>query len=640
MTCLLFLIYFAAGCAFALRLANALPFILTAATGCALGLAWFLFASFFFGFILGIQVGAWATLFFGVLLLGAGFRLCAHERQKSVAGFCVATSATTREYLRAGNPQELGAGLFAFLVSLSGFSYLSYNHYLQPREDGLYSAGVTAGDLTLHAAIAHSFAFGDNLRRLEYPFLDGQPMGYPFLSDLQVAVGMALGDSFRSSYAFGTIITVGFLVLVLCALALEWLKNHKVSLLVLPTIFFFSGGMGFLFFAEDLFMHGDFTGLLSSTNYTFISQAPEGEAWRMLSYANVVGNLFLASRSACFGVPICLTAILLLCRGGGEKNVLLLAGILIGILPLVHPHSFMVGAGVWIWVTFHRYMKNKIWERSWSISGGAILGLSALQLGWISFHVSKSASFIHWRPGWTYMGDSIGGFLLFWFFNGAPLLVVGLALIPFAERRLLRLVTPLLLLFIPANLISFSPWPYDNIKLLMYFHLGLCLVVVDVLFRARRSLILRLGAWLVVLICALSGILAVAHEGLSKIGVTPNQDLDIVTYFQEQTPEEALVLTGSVMYHPVTMYSGRRLFFGTEKWLAAHGVPFDKRKAEARAIYEAKDGWQALVQNRAIDFIVIGPYERAEFQTLNEAALREFAAGAETIGPHLVLRMK
>ena len=147
------------------------------------------------------------------------------------------------------------------------------------------------------------------------------------------------------------------------------------------------------------------------------------------------------------------------------------AGVVAGLLPLVHAHSFiavmMVGACLALlqrrwrdWVVFF------FCASSWRCRkcGGR---LTTVRL--------TPASFFDWQFGWDRGTENIAWF---WFKNTGlfiPLLVAAILwrgkdyLVP---RRLLVYYLPFTLCFIVPNLIKLAPWVWDNIKVLYYWWLS------------------------------------------------------------------------------------------------------------------------------------------------------------------------
>ena len=631
MTLFLFLAYCTIGLFVGNHVLPQHPRLIKCVVGLSVGLALLLWCALLFSVLLGIQAGSWVTLIVGI---GTGLSCLIHRhRNQPLQTWVRELIHGLRRSNRSLSSGEQALWFVPFLVFGGLSAYLLHTHILLPSDTGLFSAGVTAGDLTLHSAIVHSFVFGENVTRLEYPFFAGHPMGYPFLSDFLVAVCMGLGDSFRFAYAFGSFVCILFLLLVMASVAVFWIETKPHAFVLLTILFFLSGGLGFVIFIEEAQDAASVWELLANRNYTYILKGQRDEPWRLITNANVIGNLFLASRSACFGVPICLTAILIMRQHQKNPRSYVVSGALIGVLPMVHSHSFLVGIGMYLWVGFWQRQHLKALPHGWLAGLFAGLGLSSLQLGWIANHVSKSESFVRFHFGWTYVGDSTLGFILFWVFNGGPLLILGLCLLPLVRARLKHLVAPFLLLFIPVNVISFSPWPYDNIKFLMYVHFGLCLIVVEMM-RRHRGLRAMLANALMIVVCCASGGLALIYEATNTIGVTPSSDQALIDYTQNELPKDATVLTGPVMFHPVTMYSGRRVVLGAPNWLKAHGISFDERQADVKRIYEAEAGWRDLLQKYEIDYIVVGPYERHSYPNLNAETLSRHARGRLTFGPH------
>src|SRR5215207_32973 len=204
---------------------------------------------------------------------------------------------------------------------------------------------------------------------------------------------------------------------------------------------------------------------------------------------------------------------------------MLAAGLVAGLLPLVHAHSFVVmmsmGACLALlqgWVVLaadagsegvdegeRPSMLNKVWEvwRPWVVFAAAACVLAVPQMLWATRGSSVEASrFFGWQFGWAHGEENV---VWFWIKNTAlfiPLLVAALAWRgrePLVPRRLLFFYLPFALCFVVPNVYRLSPWVWDNIKVLLYWWVASAPLVALVLARLWR----RGGAWRRALVVAL-----------------------------------------------------------------------------------------------------------------------------------------
>lgn len=160
-------------------------------------------------------------------------------------------------------------------------------------------------------------------------------------------------------------------------------------------------------------------------------------------------------------------------------------GLLIGLLPLIHPQSFVMlmlfGAVLFVYVLYAKRGD----ERSWMIKH--LLAIAAIALAVASIEILYmhsqpiGGSFISsalTNPIWYGKGDSIAYLILlhlaFWIVVFGPILIIGLAGVLMISRKQALLLIPPLLMLLILNFIWFPPGFGDSNKYTVYliFFLG------------------------------------------------------------------------------------------------------------------------------------------------------------------------
>ena len=534
-----------------------------------IGLMPTLWLPFLIALALGIHVGGLAALGLTLLLLVIELIWNRPGRDKLIVEFLQGWRAMRSE---ASARWQFGSTL-AF-AGLTG--WLCHNHYFMPGSDGLYSAGVTWGDSTMHSSFATAFLERGNLHPPDYPFFADWPLGYPFVPDFATANLIGLGLTLQLAFGLTTWLALMALFLLLYSLAQRWSGPEVSAAPFLAVLLFFcSGGMGFLL----LFNQGGQSSVLAE-NYTF---QPD----RDLFCGNTLGNLLLASRCAAFGMAVGLAVCWLLTseltRAGrvfsprppysGEdgsgmrgdsplqepsaqprplspeyegRSAFAVAGFLAGTLPLVHSHSFLIIGMVALIYTLQDW---RHWPR-WLRFFGPFALVALPQLFWIWQHVHQSTSFLFCMPGFRYPLVSPEG-LRFWLWNAGLFLV----LVPVAWWRappqLRQFTAPLLLLFIVGNLVSFTPSYYDNVKVFGYFQIGGAILLGWFLARWLQTARLRVVPGSLLVVLSFSGALAIVYEVRDCRLVVTNEDVAVSEYVKEHTQPEARFLTSSALNHPI-----------------------------------------------------------------------------------------
>jgi hypothetical protein len=223
----------------------------------------------------------------------------------------------------------------------------------------------------------------------------------------------------------------------------------------------------------------------------------------------------------------------------------------------------------------------------------------------------RAGGIVAWQLGWDRGGRNP---LWFWFTNTGLLLPL-LAVALWRARRspLARFHAPFLLLFAAANLLRLSPWIWDNIKFLFFWHLAALPLVAGLLLAlARRGGIGRLAA------CALTASL-VLSGGLDIWRVVSRQ-LEIQEFDGEAwalaegplaaTPPRALILHAPTYNSPVYL-AGRRSLLGYPGHIWSQGLDAGSREDEIRRIYTGAPDASELLARYGIDYVLVGPQELA-----------------------------
>ena len=282
---------------------------------------------------------------------------------------------------------------------------------------------------------------------------------------------------------------------------------------------------------------------------------------------------------------------------------LLFSGILAGLLPLLHAHGFfaimMVSAVMalvffsWDWLAFF-------------IPAGI---LSLPQAWWLSGTGTRSSLFkfnFGWMPGESSL-------FKFYYLNfGLVLFALALAFF-FTSRRTHRFYWPFVLCFIIPNVVLLAPWPWDNIKVLLYWYLVSCVLVAGFLAKLWTRKLFPIAAVLIILL-TLSGALDVIRgwSPIEKVRLFENDQLKIAELIKQRIPPHALMLSAPI-HNSVLALSGRQMLLGYPGHLWSHGVNFEERERDVKTMYLGGEEAEKLLKKYAIDFVIVGPTEYKDF---------------------------
>jgi hypothetical protein len=314
------------------------------------------------------------------------------------------------------------------------------------------------------------------------------------------------------------------------------------------------------------------------------------------------------------------------------------AGVIAGMLPLIHAHSFAVVIGVaaclavlsadrWIWLPFF----------AWSFS----LGLP--QIWWVA-HSSgvQAGTFVDWSFGWD-RGEQNA--FIFWLKNTGvliPLIIVALSWrgeSPLVPQKLRLFYLPFVLCFVVPNLFRLAPWIWDNIKVLVYWFIASVPIVALVLVRLAQGRRWR-GALAAALFISLTlaGALDLwrVASGAFESRIFDREGIEFARVVVESTSPKSLILHAPIHNHPIAL-TGRRSLMGYPGHVWSHGLDAGPREADIKRMYSGGAEAASLLTRYQIDYVVLGPSERFQMPT-NERFFERYARAGEA-GPYRLYRI-
>ena len=616
------------------------------ATGCVVGMTTLAFAGFLLALVLG--VGPLSLGLAAAISLMPALLLRDHGVRESIRG----DIAEIRDRILSGirRPSRGTAITVGYGAVIAIGVWLVADRTFFETADGLYIGNVNnLGDLPYHVQISASFAYGQNFPP-QNPVFAGSGFSYHYIADFLAATFVAAGVTLLQ----GMLVVNVALIASLLVLVHRWardLTGNALAARLAPLLLAFSGGLGWL----NLFDHARTAGRGVIDSFATTGDRYTIEPDGLYRFGNAITTLLIPQRGLLLGMGLAVIVFTLIWRqldepvpeGGARWRLLwggprmLVAGVLTGILPIVHAHTFAVvlGSAFLLGLVFTQWREGR-W-RAWTVYVISAMALAVPILAWTArgSQASLSAFFgieLFWDHG---SADPIR----FWLTNtGAfiPLLGFGLAWQwhPPMPRKLLIYSLPFLVWFIAPNVFRLAPWLWDNIKVLVYWWLGSIPVVALVLARlwAERPA-LKIGAVALAVVLMAAGALDVAR---AVVGPSYQEfDRDGVGFAQmilEKTPPTAVILTTPTYNTPVFL-TGRRAFMGYAGFLWANGLPYTEREQDLRAIYAGGPDAEDKLRRNGISYIVLGPQERREVAP-NEAFLARFPIVAE-LGEYRLLEV-
>jgi hypothetical protein len=504
-------------------------------------------------------------------------------------------------------------GLTFVLMTFAPIFWKVFSAQMFARDvNGIYSGGSSLYDLSFHAAIASSFAHGDNFPPV-YPLLPPEPLLYPPLSDFHAATLMTAGLSLRAAFMVTAIPLAVALAGLFYVFALR--LGQSVRAAVIATfLFLFNGGFGFIYFFQDWRASGRslFAALLNPADNYGNSSA------RGLHWVNIIADTLAPQRTSLYALPLAMivltTLVIVWQRFEANKSsdprsreVVLLsaAGLLAGAIAYVQPH-ILIAIGIVVLILFVQ-KPGRVWLAFFI---PAIL----ICLPFLVTAVSHAArgGFMRFQPGWLGRDEPIQ--IIYWVRNlGLPLLLLLFAYFagpPHWRRFYLAFVCLMLI----AVLFVLSPNDYDNLKLMYVWYAPTCVLIGMWLARLSRKRWLFPLVTITLVVSIASGVLAVRRGMIEHEMMFTAEQAQAAGYVRDHTAPRALFLTAPTFHQPVLNLAGRPVVRGVTDWLWSHGYNFQEREADVRRIYAGAEDAAELLRYYRIDYVYLGEVERVDMK--------------------------
>ena len=589
---------------------QAIGLILARRVFCTLGA----FERLLLGSVCGSALAIWSPVPFS-FFFGFSFasHLCATALGLILTAFLIKKRIPVSKYELRFAWREHRPFLYMLLPLMTLCVFLLLSHTLQARNGSLYTGQATWGDMPMHLGFVSSIAVQGSFPP-EYSILPGERLCYPFLCDSVSSSLYLLGTPLRWAYmipAFFALLQVfcGFYLL-----ARSMLDRLAPALLAF-VLFFLNGGLGMIYFTGEYTLRELLTGFYKTpTNLTV----------KNIRWVNVIADMLLPQRATLFGWALLFAILLLLYRAvfRGETENYLPAGILGGLLPMIHTHSYLslgLIAACWLIYSAWRDKPDKQWLFSWLAFGLPAVLLALPQLLLWTFHsVGGNGQFLRLHFDWVNGGEE--NRLWFWLKNvGVMFLIAPLAFI-FSEKEKRGAAFPAVLIFLLCEFIAFQPNDYDNNKLLYVSYALLCILSAEIIchvigkLKSKKRRVISLV--LLLALCTNAALFTLAREAVSgtdrfSLRLFSASDVRAAAFIKDNTEPENLFLTDSNHNNAVAVLTGRNIFCGSPSYLFYHGLDYNERLILEKKLLSDSACFEALHEELGIDYVYIGDYERA-----------------------------
>ena len=600
------------------------------------------------------------TFVFGLTYVSVGAALLI-----SLSPLFLLTDKDRRKRFNSDKAKAFGKLQGGTLARFTGFAFyafffivfcLFFSQTMYTTPAGIFTGGSNnLGDLPYHLGAIFSFTEAGNFPP-QNPSFAGAKFTYPFIADLITAATMRLGANVESAF-FIQNVAWAFSLLVILERFAVWLTGNKLARRIAPILLFFSGGLGFVWFAKDYWEQG-------LSLWQFLWNLPRdytiGEHFR---WGNSMVVLFITQRSLLLGMPLTLLVLGWLWRhfktdqtenaeaeSGSKQFVLPIAfGLIAGTLPLIHLHSLVVLFAV----TACLFILQPSKWKHWIAFGAGVCLIAVPELTWsMTGSATRTSEFIGWHFGWDSGKTNV---VWFWLKNTGILLPILVAAIYLAWKpeptkddsspvtrhlSLLLFYIPFAILFLVSNVVKLAPWEWDNIKVLIYWFVGSLPLIALLLAKIwERGKAFRAAAVGLTLVLTMAGALDVFRTmtSVNKIKVFDSDAVRLAEQLKAKTEPNAIFLNAPT-YNSAIVLAGRLSFMRYSGHLSSHGINYLPREEEVKKIYQGGPVAEMLMKKNDISYVLISPEERSSM-TANEEAFKKFPIVAES-GQYRVYKVK
>src|SRR3989344_9609471 len=325
-----------------------------------------------------------------------------------------------------------------------------------------------------------------------------------------------------------------------------------------------------------------------------------------------------------------------------KKMFLVATGVVVGITPLAHYHSFVVmlvvllSFGIWGLIRRNYDFVKKLVvicavagiialpQIIYLVQGkhGLTLGnqpFIKVRLGWM---VEPTIGSIQFNPAKGLFAGQILPYINFLWINfGLILPVFLLVTITTAISDKFRKIFPNaailaaigLVLFLLNQLVRFQPWDYDNNKILVYFQFFAApLVVALFIWISRTSKVIGYCALAVfIFVVTFTGVLDEIPRLLVPTEQMPvifgNDAIAMGEFIKNNVAQNEKIVTTSTHLNPVSSLAGMPALVGYPGWLWTRGISYGDRERNLQAFYQNPEQFRNILKLYNAKYILIDP---------------------------------
>lgn len=536
------------------------------------------------------------------------------------------------------------SGLFLIVVLLIFHLCLVSKTFFIDNVGSIHSTIEGFGDIPFHLTQISKFAYEPSFN-LNDPIFFGEKIHYPFLINLISGLLLRLTGCFTFSVMFPIYILVIASFILLTIIYNKLFKNLLLTAVAVWVFMLGSGLGGFTYMHQALIEHKSFIQINEDISNKKIPMVTYFEAKypnQNIVFGAPMVLVLIHQRTFFLGLFGFLLFLYLLIQF--ELSSLLSwkkaigIGIVYGLLPMIHTHSFVAASlvlavyGVILivkkhWVNFKNlFILMSIGfvlaiPQLWYLVGTKSIFTNASQfakfrLGWMINPTIGSVQFstgdipsIFSLPYLNFLSSNFG-FILFAFVLASIYFILKRKKIKTDNILPILFFLSSILIFLIVQIIQFQPWDFDSNKLLVYYQLfavPFTLWLLVVLFKKYKKIMVCIII-IYFFIAISSGFLNI----FSRLKIEKN-DLPIIfnisaehlSTFIKSNVKDKLILTSTTHLNPVASLAGRGVLVGYPGWLWSHGIDYSKRENEIKSFYIDPYKNDEILQKYHVGYILL-----------------------------------
>ncbi|NLC73172.1 MAG: hypothetical protein GX684_05315 [Ruminococcaceae bacterium] len=519
--------------------------------------------------------------------------------------------------------------------------YLQYTHNLRPAQGALHVGQSTFADLQMHVGMITSLV--DAKLPAEYNIFPGARLSYPFLVNSLSTGLLIFGSSIQLALILPGTLMMGLVLTGYVLLALRISKSKRAVILAFALLFI-NGGLGFLYAFDmagvslgsegaNAMQSGVWAERLNNILNNWYQTPTNHREYAVynLRWSNIIADILIPQRTFLAGWCVLLPCIYLLYDGLTDEKTarqFVLLGIMAGLLPLIHTHSYLalalISFGWMIW----DIVKNRKLSKYWLIYAGIAALISLPQLMFFTFgQAAVDGSFIKLSFNWVNGQCGTKDYYLWFYIKniGLPFLLLIFSL--FEKNPTHRFIyLGAFMIFLPAEFIIFQPNEYDNNKLFYVWYALCCIPIAEyavMLYDKMKGL--RSQKVIAVFVCVvffLSGGLSILREIKSDYILFSSGDVKVAEWAVQNTDKDSLFISGTGEVNPISSLSGRKIVCGNSFFLTNHGFDIKGREDDLKRFYMSPAENLDVIEKYGADYILYRdilfdtPLQKSDFDSL------------------------